>query len=554
MSPAVSCRRSALQWEVQRPPLPSDCHAHTSRRSPASPRGSFNGPDHEYPSFLELRLTVTDTTGATGVTAVELHPLTTTLNFATNVGAALQLTVNGATSVVPFSRTVIIGSGNSLNAVSPQLAGGLTYTFNAWSDALPQLHQVTAPATPTTYTASYSVSQPPTQTTTFQVAAGSDDANQQGTAITTDAATVFLGNGSTSQVNTTGFRFAGVSIPSGATVTAATLEVTAASNQWNSMSFEVAAEASVNSPPFSAASGPGARPLLAPRATHSSDTQWLANTWYPVSNQLAPLVQAVVAQPGWASGGAVSLILRGTDLAWARKWVTAFEGTPARAARLIVTYTVPPSGPSISINDVTIAEGNAGSSNAVFTVALSAAPGATPVTVNYATGNGTAVAPGDYTATSGSLSFAGTTTAQTISVPIVGDTVAEAIETFTMTLSGAAARVDRRRHRDRHHHQRRCRAADAFDRPTSPRPKATAGRRTPVSWSPCRHRPAASTVTVSYAVRQRHRRRAWRFHRGHGLRSTFTPARPRRRPSPCHCRRHHGGADRDVHRDAVPLR
>ena len=81
-------------------------------------------------------------------------------------------------------------------------------------------------------------------------------------------------------------------------------------------------------------------------------------------------------------------------------------------------------------------EGNAGTTVANFTVTLSAQPGATPVTVNYATGNGTAVAPGDYTAiASGSLTFSGTTTTQTIPVTVVGDTTVEPAETFTVTLS-----------------------------------------------------------------------------------------------------------------------
>ena len=83
-----------------------------------------------------------------------------------------------------------------------------------------------------------------------------------------------------------------------------------------------------------------------------------------------------------------------------------------------------------------MAEGNAGTSNAGFVVTLSAQPGASTVTVNYATANGTAVAPGDYTAVaSGTLTFTGTTTTQTINVPIVGDTTVEPTETFTVTLS-----------------------------------------------------------------------------------------------------------------------
>lgn len=92
--------------------------------------------------------------------------------------------------------------------------------------------------------------------------------------------------------------------------------------------------------------------------------------------------------------------------------------------------------PSLSINDVTVAEGNAGTVNAVFTVTLSAASGQT-VSVNYATADGTATQPADYTSTSGTLSFTPGQTTRTITVPVIGETVPEANETFFVNLSGA---------------------------------------------------------------------------------------------------------------------
>ena len=42
--------------------------------------------------------------------------------------------VGSASSVAPFSRTVIVGSSNTVSAPSPQTAGGNTYAFSSWSD------------------------------------------------------------------------------------------------------------------------------------------------------------------------------------------------------------------------------------------------------------------------------------------------------------------------------------------------------------------------------------------------------------------------------------
>ncbi len=54
-----------------------------------------------------------------------------------------------------FTRTVIVGSTNSVSAVSPQLKGGKTYRFVSWSDGGAQTHTITAPTTARTYTARF---------------------------------------------------------------------------------------------------------------------------------------------------------------------------------------------------------------------------------------------------------------------------------------------------------------------------------------------------------------------------------------------------------------
>ena len=90
--------------------------------------------------------------------------------------------------------------------------------------------------------------------------------------------------------------------------------------------------------------------------------------------------------------------------------------------------------PTISIGDVTVTEGNSGTTNATFNVILSA-PSALQVAVNYATADGTATAGSDYQATSGTLTFAPGETSKTITVLVNGDTTVEPDETFFVNLS-----------------------------------------------------------------------------------------------------------------------
>ena len=96
--------------------------------------------------------------------------------------------------------------------------------------------------------------------------------------------------------------------------------------------------------------------------------------------------------------------------------------------------------PSLAVGDATVVEGNAGVSDAVFTVTLSAASGSS-VTVNFATANGSALAGADYVVTSGTLTFNPGVTTQTISVPVLGDATNEPTEQFVVNLSGASGAV-----------------------------------------------------------------------------------------------------------------
>ena len=97
-----------------------------------------------------------------------------------------------------------------------------------------------------------------------------------------------------------------------------------------------------------------------------------------------------------------------------------------------------PSAPGqLDIGRAKVFEGTSGARTATLTVSLSA-PSASPVTVSYATANGTATAPTDYTAKSGTLTFAPGSTSQTIAVTVKADSDGAALQVFTVNLSAAS--------------------------------------------------------------------------------------------------------------------
>lgn len=91
---------------------------------------------------------------------------------------------------------------------------------------------------------------------------------------------------------------------------------------------------------------------------------------------------------------------------------------------------------SLSVSDVSIVEGNAGTRNAIVTVTLTGT--ANPnVSVGYSTSSGTASAGSDYQAVSGTLTFNKNTTTKSIVVPVIGDTLVESNENFFVNLRNA---------------------------------------------------------------------------------------------------------------------
>jgi len=89
--------------------------------------------------------------------------------------------------------------------------------------------------------------------------------------------------------------------------------------------------------------------------------------------------------------------------------------------------------PTLFINNVYLAANTNGVTNAVFTIDLAYAT-TNPVTVEFATSDGTAIATNDYAPTNGLLVFMPPLTNQTISIPVYFNTNLPGLKTFSLYL------------------------------------------------------------------------------------------------------------------------
>jgi len=193
---------------------------------------------------------------------------------------------------------------------------------------------------------------------------------------------------------------------------------------------------------------------------------WMRLSPYPTSSTFLSRVMDSQASTTWASAAWTASVPTGTTLDLSARfgdtptpdatWTT-FVPLPTPATTLTQTsrfvqyraifsgdgtstpvletiaFTSTSAGPMISIDDLTVTEGDTGTSPAVFTLRLSA-PMSVPVSVSYATANDTATT-ADYAATTGTATFTPGQTAVTVAVPIKGDVLVESNETFFLNLT-----------------------------------------------------------------------------------------------------------------------
>ena len=148
---------SAFTWRVD---FHHDTHAHPFIAATTGVRsGSFTIPTTGETSanvWYRIFLTVRDSAGVQHTSQRDILPRTSRITLATNP-AGRQLKLDGQPVATPLSFDSVVGIVRRIEAPTPQTAGATTYEFVSWSDGRAASHDISTPATATTYTATFRV-------------------------------------------------------------------------------------------------------------------------------------------------------------------------------------------------------------------------------------------------------------------------------------------------------------------------------------------------------------------------------------------------------------
>jgi glucose/arabinose dehydrogenase len=134
---------------------PTACHVHPLQTFAGIRRPEFVAPQHDYPSYIEVVLRVSDMRGLSGTTTIKVDPRTVAVSAASEP-AGIPLLVGSTEAAAPFSVPQIDGSEILVSAPATQRLGGAKYKFEEWSDGGAISHPIVVEEGAPEYRATYS--------------------------------------------------------------------------------------------------------------------------------------------------------------------------------------------------------------------------------------------------------------------------------------------------------------------------------------------------------------------------------------------------------------
>ena len=149
---------SSFDWSVR---LVHHDHEHTLENPVGVGAFEFDPVrDHDADSHYAVRLTVTDSGGATRSVERTLHPATVPLRLR-SVPSGAPLSYAGAVAETPWDTLTVVGFVGTLTAPQTYVSRGVEREFAGWSSGAPRVHDLSVPANPTELTAFYNATPVP---------------------------------------------------------------------------------------------------------------------------------------------------------------------------------------------------------------------------------------------------------------------------------------------------------------------------------------------------------------------------------------------------------
>lgn len=136
------------------PAHPTACHVHPLQTFAGIRSPEFVAPQHDYPSYIEVVLRVSDERELSSTALLKINPRTVNLSLASDP-PGIKLLAGSTEAATPFSMPAIVGSEILLSAPGTAALNGYIYTFQGWSDGGARSHPVFTGAS-ASYRATYS--------------------------------------------------------------------------------------------------------------------------------------------------------------------------------------------------------------------------------------------------------------------------------------------------------------------------------------------------------------------------------------------------------------